>query len=143
MKDKNKKKRIIITMMMIVIFIAVVIGIIFTSKNKVEVKFDEKVLNLSVEFYTNYYYKQLSYAYENGELVNFLKQYNELGIKIDLDSIKEYSSLNNQYLLLSENKNLEENCNLKNTYVIFYPKEPYGITDYTTEVVLDCKKIYK
>ncbi|MDD2505621.1 MAG: hypothetical protein PHF21_05085 [Bacilli bacterium] len=135
---KNKNRIIIIGLISGILFL-VTIGIIFIpnyeASHGLEDKLNEILLVLANTFHKDYYYKQLTNAYDDEELKIFLNHYSDIGIKVDLDNLKLYASLEEEY------KEIEiiNNCDAKKTYVIFYPKEPFKVSDYTTKVILDCE----
>lgn len=136
MKKDNKKDHIIISSLLSGIFVMILIGIIFIPNSKASNNTEDKILNLSNTFYKDYYYKQLIDAYDNEKLVLFLSYYSDIGIKVDLENLKLYASLDNKNI---SDLDFINNCNSKKSYVIFYPKEPYEVDDYKTEIILDCK----
>lgn len=136
----NKKDQLIIYSLLTGIFVVLLIGIIFIPNSKASSNLENQLLDLSVVFYKEYYYKQLANAYDNEKLIAFLDHYSEMGIKVNLANLKEYAAFKDDYQKLVNDFDPNNNCNSKDTYVIFYPITPYGEDDYKTEVILDCKK---
>lgn len=138
MKKENK----VVVILLISIFVVLLIGIIFIPNYNSKSKLELELLDLSEEFYTDYYYKQLTNAYDTEELKKFLSLYIETGIKIDLESLSEYDSQKRDFKLLTNkytDKNSKKKCDVKNTYILFFPKNPFEKNNHTTKVVLDCE----
>lgn len=142
MKDKNNSKLIKNCIISGVIIIAVVLSIflIFTLKKKTisnSEQLTKSLKEMGVQFYEDFYYNQI--GKNETERKVFLEKYKDIGIKVSLDNMlrskkTETTDENNPFI----NKETNEECNKNTSMVIIYPKEPYGKTDYSIDVILDC-----
>ena len=137
LKKLNKKVCILI----FVIILILVIAFFIININKKEISEEERLSNLlikmSSEFYENFYYDQIGSTEE--ERINFVKKYETIGIKFNLDNLSRYNSDENNELIkefINSNTNLE--CNRVNTKAIIYPVEPYSKKSYNIKIELDC-----
>lgn len=92
---------------------------------------------MGVQFYEDFYYNQI--GKNETERKVFLEKYKDIGIKVSLDNMlrskkTETTDENNPFI----NKETNEECNKNTSMVVIYPKEPYGKTDYSIDVILDC-----
>ena len=125
-----------------VIIIAVVLSIflIFTLKKKTisnSEQLTQSLKEMGVQFYEDFYYNQI--GKNETERKVFLEKYKDIGIKVSLDNMlrskkTETTDENNPFI----NKETNEECNKNTSMVVIYPKEPYGKTDYSIDVILDC-----
>lgn len=108
---------------------------IFHGKETKEEKIKKELEKIGKDFYENFYYD--SFLESNSTVA----KYQDIGIKFDLDNISRLLSIkgkkadNIQELIEGTNGIL---CSSKETMVIFYPKEPFGKSDYTILVELSC-----
>ena len=142
MKDKNNSKLIKNFIISGVIIIVVVLSIflIFTLKKKTisnSEQLTKSLKEMGVQFYEDFYYNQI--GKNETERKVFLEKYKDIGIKVSLDNMlrskkTETTDENNPFI----NKETNEECNKNTSMVVIYPKEPYGKTDYSIDVILDC-----
>ena len=142
MKDKNNPKLIKNCIISGVIIIVVVLSIflIFTLKKKTisnSEQLTKSLKEMGVQFYEDFYYNQI--GKNETEKKVFLEKYKDIGIKVSLDNMlrskkTETTDENNPFI----NKETNEECNKNTSMVVIYPKEPYGKTDYSIDVILDC-----
>lgn len=142
MKDKNNSKLIKNCIISSVIIIVVVLSIflIFTLKKKTisnSEQLTKSLKEMGVQFYEDFYYNQI--GKNETEKKVFLEKYKDIGIKVSLDNMlrskkTETTDENNPFI----NKETNEECNKNTSMVVIYPKEPYGKTDYSIDVILDC-----
>lgn len=137
LKKLDKKFYILI----FVIILILIIAFFIININKKEISEEERLSNLlikmSSEFYENFYYDQIGSTEE--ERINFVKKYETIGIKFNLDNLSRYNSDENNELIkefINSNTNLE--CNRVNTKAIIYPVEPYSKKSYNIKIELDC-----
>ena len=137
LKKLDKKVYILI----FVIILILIIAFFIINSNKKEISEEERLSNLlikmSSEFYENFYYDQIGSTEE--ERINFVKKYETIGIKFNLDNLSRYNSDENNELIkefINSNTNLE--CNRVNTKAIIYPVEPYSKKSYNIKIELDC-----
>lgn len=135
MNFKFNKNIVIIA---VVAVVAIVAGLFLGIGKKDNQKDLEKSLQeMSRGFYENFYYEQVGSSAD--EKASLLSKFTTVGIKIDLDNLSRYN--NNEFkdeISKFKNAKTNEKCNKTNTKVIVYPKSPYGKTDYTIKVELDC-----
>ncbi len=130
-----------IYILIFVIILILIIAFFIININKKEISEEERLSNLlikmSSEFYENFYYDQIGSTEE--ERINFVKKYETIGIKFNLDNLSRYNSDENNELIkefINSNTNLE--CNRVNTKAIIYPVEPYSKKSYNIKIELDC-----
>ena len=88
LKKLDKKVYILI----FVIILILIIAFFIININKKEISEEERLSNLlikmSSEFYENFYYDQIGSTEE--ERINFVKKYETIGIKFNLDNLSRY-----------------------------------------------------
>ncbi len=138
LKKLDKKVYILI---FAIILILVIAFFIIKNINRKEISEEERLSNLlikmSSEFYENFYYDQIGSTEE--DRINFVKKYETIGIKFNLDNLSRYNFDENNELIkefINSNTNLE--CNRVNTKAIIYPVEPYSKKSYNIKIELDC-----
>ena len=105
---------------------------------------DYKVLELGEVFYETFYWPSCGEG-GNDKRKEILKQINDVGITISLDNIIRYAVTTAEYSDLYSGMSVTDksdsmvkesfsNYNTQETKVIIYPKEPYGVKDYTIEL---------
>ncbi len=136
---KLNKKFVILISVILLLLVAIIVCLVVFSSSK---KSNEKSLNTSLtemgrDFYENFYYEQVGSSAD--ERTNLLSKFTDIGIKVDLENLERYKD-GEFKSKISEfvNNKTDEKCNKTNTKAIIYPKSPYGKTDYTIEVVLEC-----
>lgn len=143
-KDKNNKKSIKRTLILlfvdIIILCLLVFGVIKVVNTMNTVKKDELTLyleDMGKEFYEDFYYEQLGSTLKEKE--NFLSMYEEIGIKISLDTLSKYKG-NKFKDIIDKFINKETNiaCDRTTTKVIIYPTSPYEKDSYKIETEIDC-----
>ena len=100
---------------------------------------EELIKNLETmgkSFYEEFYYPHQ--AASNEDVAKFLETYSENGIKADLENISKVSVVDKELAEKMVNNKTKEKCDTKKTTITFYPKTPYGKTDYEMQVNLEC-----
>ena len=140
-KSEEKKRRLnskvlIIIAAMLVIALAVVLFLVFNSKdNKAEI--ENSLTEMRKSFYENFYYEQIGSS--SDERTTLLSKFTTIGIKIDIENLERYNDGEfSKEIKTFKNKKTNKMCNKTKTKVIIYPKSPYGKTDYTIKTELDC-----
>ena len=59
-------------------------------------------------------------------------------IKIDLENLARTSENKDELLNKFVNKKTGDKCNVTNTKITIYPKDPFGQKDYNVETNIDC-----
>lgn len=122
---------------LIIVLIILAIKFLLTDKNNQKKELTELLTEMSSEFYEDFYYNQIGSTLE--EKANFLKKYETIGIKINLDNLSRYNSENNNEKIKKFiNEKTKKECNKDNTKAFIYPKDPYEKGSYKIEIVLDC-----
>lgn len=135
--SNDKKRSCIIGGIALIIIIAIIILLVFCIGNSKERKLKQYLEEMGTSFYEDLYYEQVGKNEE--ERKNFLKDFTDIGLKINLDGLSRYKTEENQEKLdafVSPKTN--EPCDSSNTKVIIYPQEPYGKNDYKLETILVC-----
>lgn len=134
---KIKKEILIIGGVVLAVIVAIVLGIVIFSKKSNEKQLEGYMKELASSFYEDFYWKGAGNT--DAAKAEFLGKYAESGIKIDLDNLSRYNGEKVEELVSKMvNGKTKKECNRENTKVTIYPKEPYGKSDYTVEVTLDC-----
>lgn len=128
LKDKNK---LTIGLVIIgVIIIGLIIFLLTRSGNKEPKKtLDESLNELGVAFYEEEYHPGVQ---NKNDLANFTTN----GISIDLISLEVLLPIPND---VKEQLN-DKDCDFEKTKIKVYPKQPFGVKDYSLKVELACKK---
>lgn len=137
-KIMSSKKNIAIIAGVVVgiIILGIVIAILF-SRDSQEKVLMTRMEELGKEFYEKFYYPIQGTTDE--EKIAFAKKYETLGIKVSLDNLARYDYENKDEILEEfVNNKTKEYCDKTNSQVIIYPKEPYDISSYTIDVILEC-----
>ena len=126
------KKKNIIVVVCIIILVLIIGGILLLPKLFNNSGKENKVKSLTREFYS-YYYDEIS---KSNNAKDFLKNYTESGLKINLGDIEVYldgkTGKNGDYSLL-------EKCDLDKSYATIYPKSPFDKKSIEIKVNLECK----
>ena len=136
------RKKLAIIFLIIFILILGFLSIVFINNlNKNEKDYVSELTNIGNEAYSEYYYKIMAIDKNETDLKAYLKKYETTGLKFDLEALKGYA-INQEkadyYNLINEFLSKNKKCNENGTKVIVYPKEPYGATDFTSEIKFNC-----
>lgn len=140
-KEEKKKKMIqicAIAVGLIVVFIIVLFltkGVFGLSK---EEKLEKSLTKMGEEFYTEFYYTEISKNKTSNEVSEFLSKFQDVGIKVNLDNLSRYNDNTNEDEIANFKNDDGTECNKTNTRAVIYPKSPYGKNDYTIKAELDC-----
>lgn len=134
-KNIFTKKNIIICSSILVVILLIVLLILFLTNPKRKIK--NTLENVGKDFYTNYYYDQLTKKRSKDDLKSLFSKFSKNGIKLNLNYLSSYNK-GKQKDVIDSLKYKKKSCNKDNTKVIIYPEEPYGKTDYRIELELDC-----
>lgn len=126
---KNKKLIILFIVIFVLIIFLIIHFTIFNKNN--EKKLNQLLTNMGKDFYENFYYNQ-------NNSTDILKQYEQSGIKVNLENLARYNSDNKRIIKQFINKETKESCDKTNTQVIIYPSSPYNKTSYTLKTELVC-----
>lgn len=135
--EKNnevKKNNLKMAVIVIIILLLVYIVVLFATK---DIRLKKNFKNLGADFYSNYYYERISKDKNSKDLEVFLKDFENIGIKVSFANLEKYSSKGNEKII---KKLKDAKCDESNSIVTIYPKKPYGKNDYKLDVKLDCKK---
>ena len=138
-KEEQKKGIIKTVVIAAVVLIVIVVAFILTRtiKPSLESQLDKSLTKMGEEFYTDFYYTEISKNKSTAEVTEFLEKFSEVGIKVNLDNLSRYNDGKNEEEITNF-KNGDKECDTSNTKAIIYPKKPYGKNDYTIKVELDC-----
>jgi len=140
MKKLNLKNKniFIITGAVVVAIVSIIIFLLVSNGGKSQEKdLKSKMEEMGKDFYENFYYKQVGTTDE--DRAAFLKKYESLGIKVNLDNLARYNTKESEEILKAfVNNKTNKECDKSNSQVIIYPENPYNQTSYKIEVKLDC-----
>ena len=137
-KNINKKVFVIlgVVLVVIVLIVSLVIAKPFEGKSQEE-KLTNRLEELGIDFYENFYYNQISK--DDKEREEFLKKYTDIGIKINLDNLSRFKVEETKKIIKEfVNDETKKECDKVNSVVVIYPKEPYKKESYKVDVILDC-----
>lgn len=136
-----EKRKILIKELIIILVLLVIIGtlIIFLlgKKSYTSSQMDDKLREMASKFYTEYYYDDISDNRSKKEVTDYLSSFKEKGLKVDLETLSDYDSENNDPIIANFIKDGIE-CNKNETKAVIYPKSPYGKKDFEIETVIVC-----
>lgn len=137
-KTKNNKGLFIVGG--IIVAVVIIVVLCFTlgfGKKSNEKEIENSLTEMGKSFYENFYYEQVGSS--SDERNTLLSKFTTIGIKVDLENLARYNDgeFSKEIKELKNNKT-NKACNKTNTKIIIYPKSPYGKTDYTIKVKLDC-----
>lgn len=133
----NKKRSIVIIVSSIlaIVLLILTIGVFVFSDKKSQL--DKYLETMGSEFYENYYYEKIGTDLE--ERSAFLKEFETIGIKVNLDTLSKYNGTKNDEMISKfVNKKTKEKCDMKKTKVVFYPRDPYKAESYVMETIIEC-----
>lgn len=140
-KDEKRNKMVFICGIAVALVIVFVIVFCLTTggKNKsLEDQLSDSLTKMGKEFYTEFYYVEISKDKSATEISDNLSKFKDIGIKINLDNLSRYNDgANKEEIAKFKNENGKA-CDMTNTRAIIYPASPYGKDDYTIKVELDC-----
>ena len=120
-----------------VVVIVLIILVLFMIKNNNKNKIENSIINMGEQFYTEYYYPQITKNKSKKDINEILSKFEKNGIKINLKNLSIFKGGTYKKEIDSfKNKNKE--CDKEKSKVIIKPTKPYGKTDYKIEVQLDC-----
>lgn len=148
MKKKNKKDKKIgrNIALILLIFFVIMLGLLsilfFHNYNPDPSGLEEendpitKLTLMGEQLYSEYYYKLLSQDMTQEELIEHLKKYEEIGLKIDLKEMSKYNVDYQNYInsFMKDNKN----CKKEDIMVTIYPQNPYTNKDFKSELSAQC-----
>ena len=141
-KIKNNKGKLLIVLAIIVVVVgSIVLVTKLIGKNKVSEKenLTTQLENIGRNYYENYYYVSAGNTEEENGKEKYLSNFATVGLKINLENLLRYNNtLKDKNETKFVNSKTNENCNYEKSMVTIYPKSPYGKTDYTINVYLDC-----
>lgn len=120
----------------VILTIILLLSVFIKEKQKVNLK--QSLNDMAVDYYENFYYKQFENLSNKNQR---LEKYTNIGIKITLKNLEEYSDKNKKKITNFVNSETKNPCNKYNTMAIIYPKVPYEKKDYEVEIVLECQSI--
>lgn len=129
----NKRNIIVCLSVLIVLIVGIVLIVLFAVPKTGKSKLEAELKEMGKGFYENFYYDLV--VGSNG--IDNISKFESIGIKVDLDNLSRQNQ-ENKKKIEEDFKNNDKECNKENTKVTIYPKNPYGKTDYTMEVQLDC-----
>lgn len=133
-----KKNKLFIALGVVLLLLALIAVFTISGGNQEE-KLTKKLESIGSEFYSDFYYEQVTSGKTDEEVQEFLGRFTETGIKVDIDNLSRFNE--EKYSDITEtfvNKKDKIACDIRNTRAIILPKEPFGKTDFTVKAELDC-----
>lgn len=133
----KKYGKYIIGFILIVVGVAVLGIIVYNLLTKQ--KDAETVINeMSKIYYEEHYFVEFKSKYEE-DFEKKAKELEEKGITKSLFDISRTIDHPDKHRLYNSNDSGID-CDLKKTYVVYYPKCPYGQYDYDMKITMSCEK---
>ena len=139
--DNEKKSKMIQICLISIGLIVVLVVVMFLTRGlrlSQEEKLSKSLTDLGEEFYTEFYYDEISKGKTSDELAEFLSGFQDVGIKVNLDNLSRYNDNANEEEIAKFKNEKDEACDKTNTRAVIYPKSPYGKNDFTIKAELDC-----
>jgi len=139
---RKSSRRIHIVIILVVVLALIVLAVLFVANNgdqtsKKKEQLTTYLKEMGSEFYTESFYKQLDEGRSKEELFELLKKYEDIGVKVSLDTLSRTASDKNKERIKDFTYDGSE-CNRDNTKAIVFPQPPFGMNDYRVETELDC-----
>lgn len=146
MSDKNIKKsewmkkenltKIGFPIVAILIVIVIILNINGTIMFNKSGRLNSELKKSGKKFYTQFYYDQVTKDKKEKQIQTELENFKVIGIKVNLNSLKNYSyDVNKKSIDLLE----KNGCDITKTSVTIYPKKPYGKNDFDIKTNIECK----
>jgi len=137
MKDilNNKKNLLIIGGIALAVILIVVLVIVLSGGKNKEMSpetLENKLEKMGVKFYEKHYYPGVKEEGQIGKLANFV----DGGINVTITNMELIVALDDDVKQQLE----KDKCDFDKTRIIYYPKQPFGLKDYTMELELSCEK---
>ena len=101
-------------------------------------KFSDELKTMGETIYKDYYYEITKVDKTDEQLKDFLHKFDTIGLQFNLVELSKYSEENKEKIDMFISTN--SNCSKEETKVLIYPKAPYGKTDFTSEIMIECKE---
>lgn len=134
-KKIDRKYYLIAGIVVIILIVGLIIVVSGKGKESESQKLSSELKNLGIDFYENFYYKQI--GTDDKERKEFLEKYTNIGIKVSLDNLVRYKK-DDTILEKFVNSKTKKECDKTSSMVVIYPKEPYGKNNYTIDAMLVC-----
>ena len=132
----GKKKLLKIIGAAVVVIAGIVVGAILLFGGNNEKKLTSNLTTLGKQFYEEFYYPSQEKSQE--DVKAFVKKFEKTGIKVNLENIAKVGKVDQDLVKGMVNNKSKKECDKTASYVVIKPKKPYGKTDYTIEVNLEC-----
>ena len=135
-------KKILFIVLGAIAGIALITGLVFLGIHIFKGKSQEEILtdkmkDMAASFYKDFYYEQVGSNEE--ERTEFLKKYEKLGFKVNLDNLSRYKGDDSEKILKDfVNDKTNKKCDKYKSQAIIYPKKPYKNNSFTIKIELDC-----
>lgn len=141
MSSSEKRKNMVAVCVVAVVLIGVFVAVFMLTKGfgkSLEDKLSKNLTDMGKEFYTEFYYVEISKNKSTTEVAENLEKFKDIGIKINLDNLSRYKDGKFKDMVAEFKNEKGTACNVNNTRAIIYPESPYGKNNYKIEVELDC-----
>ncbi len=140
MKEKDQKfvltVRGVILTVIVLAMMSVILAVLVVTFHNPERIIESKIESIAADYYENYYYEKiLNNIPSNKKVGELMEKYAEGG----------FSDVSLRQLMLFDGRRhadaeteLYRYCDPDETYVHFYPEEPFGVTDYRVEYKYAC-----
>ena len=138
---KNKEFSIIMgaTILVAIATLVVVLVFVIGKKEDEKTKLTNELEKIGRNYYEEYYYVSAGNDKEENSKANYLKNFESVGLKINLENLLRYNNtLKDKNTTKFVNSKTNKKCNYEKSMVTIYPKKPFGKKDYKISVYLDC-----
>ena len=119
----------VIILAVITVFVALICSLVFNPEHTTK----STISQLAAEYYEDYFYPNIFSG--NKDMSEVLNRYTNTGLaKISLRQLLLYNDQQN----IGYQNLLTKYCDENNTFVQFFPTEPYGKTNYRAEYTYSC-----
>lgn len=132
--EENKKTIIIIGVLVGLTIIMSIASLFIGNKEKLPTP-EESLKELSEIYYEDIFYPNISKDHPES-FKSYLEQQND-GMKVTLLDILSSIPAAKQEIFFREEDGVS--CDLYETYVMFTPLKPYGVSNYDVKIVTDCE----
>lgn len=137
-KENNKNALPIVIIVVVIAVLVIGFAVFKVSGKSLKQDLTNELKTMGEEFYTDFYYTEISKNKSKNEVSEFLGKFSDIGVKVNLDNLSRYDSNKNKEKIKKFKNEKGEACNQTTSQAIIYPKSPYGKNDYRIEVDLDC-----
>ncbi len=133
----KKKTLLFILLIFLLIILGLLSYVFFNNLRRVQKdNYLSEFTTMTEELYSKYYYKVVSVGKTEEQLSEYLKKFEVIGLKFDLEALENYSDEYKEKV--SDFIKKYDTCKKEDVYVTIKPKSPYGSKDFESEIMMEC-----